>query len=441
MKQINNHPIQKAGILSLFFLLSLLLSSCNDDMTMPHTVAGISAVYPNNVLEIKADTFTFTNISTLEELKFPARGETIDLPVGFYNCSYRAEIRYQNGDTILDGLLRGLKESIPVTKGTPPNFKLETFISVATEDFIIEEIFFTGTLRASGTQYYGDAYVKIYNNTDKVLYADGIALLESKFLSVQKYDYIPDIRSDTFSVHAIYVIPGNGTEHPVQPGQSLTICDTGIDHRLANPNSFDHSRADFEWFDLSNSPSTMDIDSETVPNLDKYYCYTFTIWVLHNRGFKSYAIARMGADKETYLKDYFYTYKYIMHLPAGDYPMSQQAYKIPNSWILDGVNCSVEPERLWNILPPSIDAGWTHCGSMDHDQDRYFKSVRRKMLYLTPDGRRVLKDSNNSSEDFNTECVPSIIEEQHTAIAADGTPAPAPTYDGKQIKPLGNNEK
>lgn len=40
------------------------------------------------------------------------------------------------------------------------------------------------------------------------------------------------------------------------------------------------------------------------------------------------------------------------------------------------------------------------------------------MLYLTRDGRRVLKDTNDSSADFNTECVPSLIEQQHTAIDA-----------------------
>jgi hypothetical protein len=437
MRQVFKFFVQRQRIGKAIFpvlCLSLFLFSCSD-YNVPYSDAGLSVVYPDNVIEVKADTFIFTNISTLMELKFPARGEEIRLPVGFYNCAYRAEITYRNGETVSEGLLRGLKESIAVADGKPVSFSMQTFISVKQEDFIIEEIFFTGTLRASGTQYYGDQYVKIYNNTDKVLYADGIALLESKFLSVQQYDYVPDIREDTFSIHAIYVVPGSGTDHPVQPGESLVICDTGIDHRLANPNSINHSNAHFEWYDVSSSPSTMDIDSETVPNLDKYYCYTLTIWILHNRGFKSYAIARMKADKETYLRDYFYTYKYVMHLPQGDYPMSQQAYKIPNSWILDGVNCSVAPERLWNVLPPSIDAGWTHCGTMDHDKNRYFKSIRRKMLYLDSDGRRVLKDTNNSSEDFNTECVPSIIEEQHTAIAADGTLAPGRTYDGKQVMP------
>ncbi|MDR0685861.1 MAG: DUF4876 domain-containing protein [Dysgonamonadaceae bacterium] len=423
----------------LYASLSLLaFAACKDEETtfVPHSTLSITVDKPETVLSVEADTFTFKNLSSLVESKVPAQGKEIRLPVGFYNCSYKAKIHYQNGEVISEGILQGLKESIQVTNNATPNFTLNTYIFDNKEDFIIEEIFFTGTLRSTGTQYYGDGYVKIYNNTDKVLYADGIALLESKFLSVQKYDYEPDIKEDTFTVHAVYVIPGNGTDYPVPPGKSLTICDTGIDHRNANPNSFDLSEASFEWYDQSNSPSNMDIDSETVPNLDKYYCYTYSFWVLHNRGFKSYAIARMKVDKNTYLKDYFYQYKYVIHVQGGIFPMTQEAYKIPNSWILDGVNCSVEPERVWNILPPSVDAGWTHCGLMDADKDRYFKSVRRKMLYVDDNGRRILKDSNNSTEDFNTETIPSIIEEQRSAISADGTKATVVTYDG--VQPVSN---
>ncbi len=56
------------------------------------------------------------------------------------------------------------------------------------------------------------------------------------------------------------------------------------------------------------------------------------------------------------------------------------------------------------------------------------------MLYLTDDGRRVLKDTNNSTDDFNAACVPSIIEEQHTSVNASGDKATTITYDGVQPK-------
>ena len=56
--------------------------------------------------------------------------------------------------------------------------------------------------------------------------------------------------------------------------------------------------------------------------------------------------------------------------------------------------------------------------------------MRRKLQYLNADGTMHLQDTNNSTEDFNTECIPSIVELQHTAIDAAGTKATTVTYDG-----------
>ena len=141
---------------------------------------------------------------------------------------------------------------------------LYTSNTIESNDLIIAEIFFAGTLRPSGNQYYGDDYVKLYNNTNHVIYADGLTLFETKFTTTEKYDYTPNIMNEAVTVHALYTIPGSGTEHPVQPGEYMLLADTGIDHRQANSNSFDLSHADFEWYDLSTSPSSMDIDSPTV---------------------------------------------------------------------------------------------------------------------------------------------------------------------------------
>lgn len=232
------------------------------------------------------------------------------------------------------------------------------------------------------------------------------------------------------TVQALYTVPGNGREHPVQPGEYFTLADVAIDHRVANPNSFDLSGADFEWYDDSNSPAHPDIDNPDVPNLDKWYCYTQSFWMLHNRGFKAYGIARIPVAKETYLKDYRYTYNYTMVLEAGTFPMSQSAYMMPNEWVVDIVNCSVASDYVWNLCAPSLDMGWTHCGKIDKDKTRFFRSVRRKMLYLDDKGHPVLKDTNNSTEDFNPDCIPSEIERQGTAMDAGGSKCTTVTYDG-----------
>ena len=354
--------MKKSSIFSICVAASLALPffSCSDEPVVPTVEASIEIVRPEGIddLQILKETVVFRNLSSGEEMRFDST-EGLAIPVGIYECSYEAEATYVNaGDeesAVVEGRLIGNAESVQVTAA---GFKLvlPVYLSVDKDDFIFEEIFFTGTRRASGSSYIGDTYFKIYNNTDHVLYADGLAICESKFKSTQFYTYTPDIRQDEMTVHAIYVIPGNGTEHPVAPGESLVICDTGIDHRISNPNSFDLSDADFEWYDESTNPSHTDIDSPTVPNLDKWYCYTQTVFIPHNRGFSSFALARIPIGKEAYLSDYYYDYEYTMYLPAGTFPMSGSAYRLPNEWIVDGVNCSVETDRQWNVLPPSIDA-------------------------------------------------------------------------------------
>ena len=250
-----------------------------------------------------------------------------------------------------------------------------------------------------GFGMFADYHADIYRNAGDTLCADGLTIAESAFMTTSKYDYTPDIMNEAFSTKAIYRIPLGG-KIMVPPGESLLLCDIGMDHTVANSNSFDLTKADFEWYDVSSNPSFEDTDTE-VPNLEKIYCYTATIWGPHNRGFTSFALARLGDDennqlsKEDYLKDYAYTYEYNMIIGGNVYPMSGDAYKIPNKWILDAVNLSVESEYVWNVTSPALDRGWTYCGKVNQDKTRYGKSVRRKVL-----SGKTLQDTNDSSVDF-----------------------------------------
>ncbi|MSS16462.1 DUF4876 domain-containing protein [Bacteroidales bacterium Oil-RF-744-WCA-WT-10] len=417
--------------------MMLALTACNDDgnepasnsnitpqfeITLPSSLDSLGGKITNPSIEVK-------NVSTGRTSTFGSES-SVSLPTGLYDITYKADVAVPD-DTAMRHIV-AFKQSVELTASNR-TVKLTAYETVDNNDFIISEVFFTGTLQTSGNQYYGDDYIKIYNNTDHVLYADGLTLLESEFTTTIKYNYTPDIMDSAMTVQAIYTIPGNGHDHPVQPGGELLIVDTGIDHRVVNPNSFDLSKADFEWYDESSSPSHLDIDGPTVPNLDKWYCYTRSFWMLHNRGFKAWAIARIPVDKETYLKDYRYTYNYDIVVAAGTFPMSQTQYYVPNSWIVDAVNCSVASDYKWNVTAASLDRGWSYCGTIDRDKTRYFHSVRRKMLYLK-DGHPVLKDTNNSTEDFNPYCIASEIERQHTSIDMNGTKSSTETWDGVTAK-------
>ena len=425
----------KHHIIPFILLATMLFCACDD--TLDNSLKQFSPMFnislPSGMEHgrIVSEKWEVRDVTSGRTTIFSHRDD-ISLKTGLYDFLFDATLEVP-GDSVPQRHITGYIQSVAITDSQMPTVDITTHENYIADDFVIQEIFFTGTLQPSGNQYYGDDYVKIYNNTDHVLYADGITLMESKFVTTEKHDYYPDIMGQAMTVPALYTIPGSGHDHPVQPGQSLLIADTGIDHRVANPNYFDLSHADWEWYDLSTKPAHLDINSPTVPDLDRWYCYTQSFFVLHNRGFRAWAIARIPVDKDTFLKNNFYRYNYVVVVPTGTYPMSQTAYRVPNEWIVDAVNCSVEAQRAWNVTAPTLDRGWTYCGTMDHDKTRYFHSVRRKMLYER-DGRAVLQDTNNSSDDFNPFCIPSEIEIQGSAVDVNGTPCSQLTWDGVKNK-------
>ena len=282
-------------------------------------------------------------------------------------------------------------------------------------EFVIEEIYFTGTAlpeTGSPDKYQGDQYIKIRNNTDEDLYADGMLLiLQSSVLSNMEGE-IPaavDFREEYCAGQAFYAIPGSGRDVPVKAGESLIIVNNAQNHLESNPDSWDATTADFEWYDESSNENFLDTDNPAVPNLDKWYAQTLTVHSLHYRGAYGIAIAMppAGTTGEQFLQDHPIgdEYYYIFHSPNGsDYEMPIKGYFVPNEWVLDAVNTG--GRNTFGMAPwgTSLDAGYTWCGTEDSDPDRFNKSVIRK---TGADGKLV--DTNNSSNDFTPNTTPSLL--------------------------------
>lgn len=282
-------------------------------------------------------------------------------------------------------------------------------------EFVIEEIYFTGTAlpeTGSPDKYQGDQYIKIRNNTDEDLYADGMLLiLQSSVLSNMEGE-IPaavDFREEYCAGRAFYAIPGSGRDVPVKAGESLIIVNNAQNHLESNPDSWDATTADFEWYDESSNENFLDTDNPAVPNLDKWYAQTLTVHSLHNRGAYGIAIAMppAGTTGEQFLQDHPIGdgYYYIFHSPNGsDYETPIKGYFVPNEWVLDAVNTG--GRNTFGMAPwgTSLDAGYTWCGTEDSDPDRFNKSVIRK---TGADGKLV--DTNNSSNDFTPNTTPSLL--------------------------------
>lgn len=378
--------------------------ACTDDDKVKITEFTLTLTEPEdlNVTSISDLHVTFKNVNTGKQTTNTMTGTTgkITLNEGLYNITVEGKMNYIVDEKTVEGQVKGYKESVNLV-GTTSADNIKLFLFNSKADFVIEEVYFAGSTTLEGKQYLADQYIKIYNNSDSVLYADGLVILESAFKTSQKYDYTPDVMSQAMVVQSVYAIPGNGKDYPIQPGESLLICDKAIDHREANSNSFDLSNADFEWYD--DSDKNPDIDNPQVTNLDKIYSSSLTTWSLHNQGLCAYAIARLQVNKETFLKDYRYHADYIFINP-----MTIDQYQVPNAWIIDAVNISNKAQYAWNVVDASLDMGFTYCGEVASDKNRYNKSVRRKVLSTTPDGRKILKDTNNSTEDFEAKATPSL---------------------------------
>lgn len=422
MKQVNRF----AGLC----IAAMTLSSCADDTPKQVllTAETIELTAPANMtsMTIKSGGYTFTDITTgaETEIGYPLPSGA-SIGEGLYNVKFAGEaevavdLAEASGDeatsTPVTVKMQGVRNNVVVqADGT---FKLTLALSVVpetNEDFVISELYYVGSAYApdaSGKrkQYNGDAYVKITNNSDKVLYADGLAFVESAFMTSARYDYTPMVRDEAITVDAIFVVPGSGTDHPVEPGESIVLCDNAQNHKEADPSFMNLSGADFEWFTHSTSASYPDIDNPAVPNLDVYYCYTATIFIMNKQGTKSYAIARMpeGMTKEAYLNRYTYQAYYTNVLGKPTTPRTY--YKIPNGWIVDAVELrGYKYEFAWPVFDPSFDISYTYCGDLNAGSIDYGTAVRRKTAPMTEGGRRVWQDTNNSAEDFERNVVPSM---------------------------------
>ena len=389
----------------VLFVTMLGFTACSDDDKVSISTVGITTTVDTTIegLQLTGGTYTFENVNTSVKTDITYPAQSIELADGLYNVTFIGKGTYSQNGTPVEVDVQGVQQNVAVSGGS---YKLELKVHVLNTgdpDFVIAEIFIPGTYNEAGKQYNGDQYIRIYNNSDKVLYADGLIFMESQFQTTQKYQSVdPDIMDEAIAVGSVVAVPGSGTDYPVQPGESFILCDNAINHKEANPNSIDLSKANFEWY----IESKQDVDNPAVPNLDVYYCYSKTIWVLNKQGNRAYAIGRLpkSMTKEKYISDYAYNYTYIMQ--NGTVSKPQSKYKFPNEWVIDAVN--VGAEWQWNVTSTGLDMGHTYIGMNNTVAENIGKCVMRKAAYKDGD-REVLQDTNNSTVDFTPAATPSLF--------------------------------
>lgn len=388
-----------------------LLPSCNDnDTAVPTCEIQLETRAPeslgNQTFTWVEGCLTMNEINTGQETSFPLPATALTLTAGQYMARIEGRISYTGTDGKTDTLnVRGSRENITVTE-TNTVIRIDLVIYDIASSFVISEIYCTGSLDASGqSPILGEKFFKIYNNSDTVQYADGLALLESALTCTFAYTYTPDPRKDGFPAHTVYVIPGSGKEHPVQPGSFIVLVDQASDHSAGNPNGIDMSKADFEWYDENDK--VPDTDNPEVPNMEKWYSYSLTIWTPSYSSNRAYAIARILTDKEKFMQNYYHNDWSYESLPG--HIMYQKGYLVPNEWILDAVNLCPKTKFTMLATSETLDKSFVSISDNGISTELYGKSVQRRTAgeLTDKDGRirRVLLDTNDSSNDFTVETV------------------------------------
>ena len=410
--------MKKNKIFVIAFLAVLsVLASCSKDEEIAVAPLRVCLQLPMNLnnASLEDAEVTLVNIETMARYSadnFKQEGNsyvaTVMVPEGRYNIAATGVISYAIGSSVTSTTMKAEALGVEVASDNTASRAVTLLFNNynAEAGMVIEEIFFTSST-FSGTQrpYTDDQYLILTNNSDHLIYADSLAIVESKFQSDMQWELTPNLMKDAITVSWIYLIPGNGTSVPVEAGKSLLIALNAKDHTAVNSNSFDLSGAQFEFFDVSPNAEFLDEDNPAAANLTKWYSDLWSYTMLNNKGTKSYGLVRMHSDYSSFIQNNYYNYTYVVNAAWGTYESSGNGYYIPNAWVIDWVNLAISNEWAWNVASPSLDSGWTYCAETSSDKSRYGLSVIRKR-----DASGRLVDTNNSTSDFLPRQKPSLAQ-------------------------------
>lgn len=279
----------------------------------------------------------------------------------------------------------------------------EKSVSAATPakgNVVISKIYYGRSKTTAGKMYSWGGFIEIYNNSaEPVNVADlklGIVEADAPNMAWTR-ERMAEAHPDQIAIRQVFQIPG--TEKILEPGKSLLLVNSAIDHRDISDFECDLSGADFEAKDTQGKFP----NNEAVPALDMPYTYVATI---------SYMLLPQTGACSTVL---FTTDQDVASLPTVFQYGKEKGNTniiIPRSWVIDGVEIVAKGADATNKrLYDDIDKGFFVPG------DGYTGArIYRKTESVESDGRKVLMDTDNTSVDFQYST--TIQPREYDAVAA-----------------------
>ena len=234
-----------------------------------------------------------------------------------------------------------------------------------------------------------DTYFEIVNNSEKVQYLDGIIVASITPLTTATNPW-----ESVFPLYPVYGVaaafPGSGTEHPLQPGESIVVANDATDWTARQ--GADLSNADWEVYIPNVSIPSADVDYDA-PNLTILFNENTQRQL--NPGFMkgAFLLAKLpdGITPEAYAGNA------DNYMVEPNTTKTQRNLMIPSNYLLDAVEIwdATETEQA-QLLMSQDDAGKAFVNGFSG------KSIRRKVSKIE-NGRAYYQDTNNSSNDFLTD--------------------------------------
>lgn len=395
----------KKKLLAIIPLAALLvMGACkkDDDDVASYNTLTVTLSYPDGITQadIVAASVTATNVQTGARTQLAEESAgmfTVKLIGGEYTISASA--------TTSDTKRLNARRSISLYKDATLDVELN--VALLKEGFVFKEVYYN-MVKVNNKPYMQDQFFEIYNNSDQVQYLDNciLARLQGTQGATGVTSWVTSENgTEIMDIYALesYVVAfvGNGTEYPVNPRESVLIAATAINHNAetGGVSPVDLTNADYE---VNISDYKSDTDNPAVPDMTivaKSSSATATFFGLPYTG-NALILAQLpaGTTMDSYINDRS-NYRQIPWQTTNTY----EFLTVPQEYVIDGINIvnSNESKRIVR-LRPEVDNGIIFMES-----DYAGKSIRRKVSEITPDGKVILQDTNDSSEDFLSDQTPT----------------------------------
>jgi hypothetical protein len=306
-------------------------------------------------------------------------------------------------------------------------------------DLVFKQIYYAGSNTSTGAVF-RDQFVEIYNNSNQTIYLDslyfGKTFCNGSALSTgaTSYDWTKSIgiptninaNKDYLYWHYLFMIPGTGKQHPLAPGKSIVIAQTAQNHTqpynlnpddkgvvviqgITNPAlTVDLSNADFETYAVeykraeytppTNNPTQTftaykwDVENPLVPNVNVIYISSGSDWAMDATGREDFVMFKANTSASTWIK-------YPDPTAAVINSNTNYGLQVPFTGVIDAVEIitPLETNRRPKRLPVSLDAAGTFVTGGQYSSQSLIRKTAK-----TVEGRRILQDTNNSANDFET---------------------------------------